>query len=113
MSLFTGGLVFKYRVMMRHIEFLCPECGTLITIRSIDLEASLSCLSCNLIFKLKDHLDSKSRSLLRRMSAEDYLTLGNGLYGIEGAKLMASTEPPSQFDDQMHPRAQGENTQEN
>jgi hypothetical protein len=99
--------------MMRHIEFLCPECGTLITIRSIDLEASLSCLSCNLIFKLKDHLDSKSRSLLRRMSAEDYLTLGNGLYGIEGAKLMASTEPPSQFDDQMHPRAQGENTEEN
>ena len=98
---------------MRHIEFFCPECGTLITIRSIELEASLSCLSCNLIFKLKDHLDSKSRSLLRRMSAEDYLTLGNGLYEIEGAKLMASTEPPSQFDDQMHPRGQGENTQEN
>ena len=98
---------------MRHIEFLCPECGTLITIRSIDLEASLSCLSCNLIFKFKDHLDSKSRSLLRRMSAEDYLSLGNGLYEIEGAKLMASTEPPSQFDDQMHPRAQGENTEEN
>ena len=98
---------------MRNIEFLCPECGTLITIRSIELEASLSCLSCNLIFKLKDHLDSKSRSLLRRMSAEDYLTLGNGLYEIEGAKIMASTEPPSQFDDQMHPRAQGENTQEN
>jgi hypothetical protein len=46
------------------------------------------------------------------MSAEDYLTLGNGLYEVEGAKLMASTEPPPQFDDQMHPRAQRENTQE-
>ena len=98
---------------MRHIEFLCPECGTLITIRSIDLEASLCCLSCNLIFNLKDHLDSKSRSTLRRMSAQDYLTLGNGLYEVEGAKLMASTESPSQFDDPMHPRAQRENTQEN
>jgi len=97
---------------MRHIEFLCPECGTLIIIRSTDLEASLCCLSCNLIFNLKDHLDSKSRSWLRRMSAEDYLTLGNGLYEVEGAKLMASTEPPPQFDDQMHPRAQRENTQE-
>ena len=98
---------------MRHIEFLCPECGTLITIRSIDLEASLCCLSCNLIFNVKDHLDSKSRSWLRRMSAEEYLTLGNGLYEVEGAKLMASTEPPSQFNDPMHPRAQRENTQEN
>lgn len=97
---------------MRHIEFLCPGCGTLIIIRSTDLEASLCCLSCNLIFNLKDHLDSKSRSWLRRMSAEDYLTLGNGLYEVEGAKLMASTEPPPQFDDQMHPRAQRENTQE-
>ena len=88
---------------MHAINLACPYCKAQIRIERLDPEATLRCTSCSSDFKLEHHLDSKSRKWLRRMMANDYLTLGDGLYKVDGATMISSTD--------IHCRLDGSETQ--
>ena len=76
---------------MHAIHLACPCCKAQIRIQRVDSEATLRCASCSSDVKLEHHLGSKSRKWLRRMLANDYLTLGDGLYKVDGATMISST----------------------
>lgn len=76
---------------MHAIHLACPYCKAQIRIQRVDSEATLRCASCSSDFELEHHLDSKSRKWLRRMLANDYLTLGDGLCKVDGATMISST----------------------
>ncbi len=75
---------------MHAIHLACPFCKAQIRIQRVDSEATLRCDSCSTDFKLEHHLDSKSLKWLRQMMANDYLTLGDGLYKVDGATMISS-----------------------
>ncbi len=77
---------------MHAINLACPYCKAQIRIERLDPEATLRCTSCNADFSPQHHLDRKSQKWLRRMLANDYLTLGDGLYKVDGATMIASTD---------------------
>ena len=77
---------------MNAIHLACPCCEAHIRIQRLDPEATLRCASCSADFSVKHHLDRKSQKWLRRMLANDYLTLGDGLYKVDGATMVASND---------------------
>lgn len=77
---------------MSAIRLSCPHCNALIGIRRVDLGVTLRCGSCRQAFRLDKQLDSNSRKWLRQMAARDYLTLGDGLYQLEGATVVPLAE---------------------
>ena len=84
--------MFGGQVGMSAIRLSCPHCKALIGIKRVDLGVTLRCGSCRQAFCLNKHLDSNSRKWLSQMAARDYLTLGDGLYQVEGATVVASAE---------------------
>ena len=98
---------------MSHICILCPRCDTTITIVRVDSSAKLRCLTCDCIFTLKNHLDVDGVKWLRRMSTQDYLTLGDGLPKVEGADVLASVNSTSQLADADHRGEERGNVGEN
>lgn len=84
--------MFEGQVSMSAIRLSCPHCKAIIGIERVDLGVTLRCGSCRQVFCLDKHLDSNSRKWLRQMAARDYLTLGDGLYQLEGATIVPSAE---------------------
>ena len=60
-----------------------------------------------------DNLDDDGVKWLRRMSTQDYLTLGDGLPKVEGADVLASVNFTSQLADADHRGEQRGNVGEN